>query len=185
MKTKTHITLKSLLIIAFLYFGNSIFAQHQKINHHPKGLPRATMPTKQPSMLQAQKVLKRTQFVILKAKIAVNKGQNYTGDLAKAVAHQKQAKKFYLMKNPNRAILHSRQARMYAFKTLQANKAGTDVDQSYQFNKEENAMIGTQQDGIDLDKDLEQTTFNDKAVTDKEMTDNEVLETPASEYKNE
>lgn len=185
MKTKTLITLKSLLIIAFLNFGNSIFAQHHRPNHPPKKLNRATMPAKQPSMVQAQKVLKRTHFVILKAHQAVKKNKNYTGDLARAVAHQKQAKKLFAMKNPRKAILHSKHARMYAFKVLQVNKANADVDQSYQFNKEENANITAEDDAINLDKELQQTTFDDKTVTDKEMTELEVLETKPENYKNE
>lgn len=185
MKTKTLITLKSLLIIAFLNFGNSIFAQHHQPNHPPKGLNRATMPSRQPSMMQAQKVLKRTHFVILKAHQAVKKNKNYTGDLARAVAHQKQAKKMFAMKNPYKAILHSKHARMYAFKVLQANKANADVDQSYQFNKEETDLAGIEDNSATLDKELEKTTFDDKTVTDKEMTELEVLETTPSDYKNE
>lgn len=185
MKTKTLITLKSLLIIAFLNFGTSIFAQHHQPNHPPKGLPRANMPAKQPSMIQAQKVLKRTHFVILKAKQAVNKSKNYTGDLARAVAHQKQAKRMFAMKNPHKAILHSKRARMYAFKALGANKATGDVDPSYQFNKEENANITAEDDATNLDKELQQTTFDDKVITEKEMTELEVLETKPENYKNE
>lgn len=185
MKTKTLITIKSLLIIALLNFGNAIFAQHHKQNHPPKGLNRANMPSKQPSMVQAQKVLKRTHFVILKAHQAVKKNKNYTGDLARAVAHQKQAKKLFAMKNPRKAILHSKRARMYAFKVLQVNKANNDVDQSYQFNKEETDLAGIEEGGVNLDKELGQSSFDDKTVTDKEMTEMEVLETPLGEYKNE
>lgn len=185
MKTTSLITLKSLLIIAFLNFGNSIYSQHHRPNHPPKKLNRANLPAKQPSMVQAQKVLKRTHFVILKAHQAVKKNKNYTGDLARAVAHQKQAKKLFAMKNPRKAILHSKRARMFAFKVLQVNKANTDVDQSYQFNKEETDLAGVEEDAVTLDKELGQSSFDDKTVTDKEMTEIEVLETTPSDYKNE
>lgn len=143
---------------------------------HAKKRPHVTMA-------KAHQVLKRTHFVILKAHHAIKKNHIYTGDLAKAVAHQKRAKKYYAMKNPHRAILHSREARRYAFKVLAANKATGEVDKSYELNTEE---MGIEDDkSLNLEKDLEQTKFDDKSITDKEMTELEVLETAPEDYKNE
>lgn len=189
-KTKTFNTLIALMIVTFISITTSISAQqhHPQRNNQknpPQGLKRADAISKQPSMVQAQKVLKRTHFVILKAHQAVKKNKNYTGDLARAVAHQKQAKKLFAMKNPRKAIIHSKRARMFAFKVLQVNKANTDVDQSYQFNKEETDLAGVEDNSANLDKELGQTTFDDKNITDKEMTDIEVLETAPENYKNE
>lgn len=188
--TKTLNNLIALILIAFVSISTTVSAQqHQPQRNNqrnpPQGLKRAGAISKQPSMVQAQKVLKRTHFVILKAHQAVKKNKNYTGDLARAVAHQKQAKKMFAMKNPHKAILHSKCARMYAFKVLQVNKANTDVDQSYQFNKEETDLAGVEDNSVNLDKELEKTTFDDKTVTDKEMTELEVLETKPENYKNE
>ena len=179
----------STLTLLFVYTG-TVSAQNRPVKAHPiKNRPESFngKPNKQQhqSMVHAQKVLKRTHFVIVKARMAVAKNKNYTGDLAKAVAHQRQAKKMFAMKNPHRAILHSRQARMYAFKSLEANKATADVDQSYHFNKEETALAGVEDKSLNLEKELEQTTFDDKMVTDKEMTEMEVLETAPENYKND
>ncbi|MGE0560510.1 MAG: hypothetical protein AB7O47_01720 [Flavobacteriales bacterium] len=183
MKNYIKIVAASTLTLMLVVAG-SVNAQNRPMKAHPAKGPQSMQNAKHQSMVHAQKVLKRTHYVIVKAKIAVAKNKNYTGDLAKAVAHQKQAKKMFAMKNPHRAILHSKQARMYAFKSLQANKAGTDVDQSYQFNKEENALAGPEDKSLNLEKELEQSTFDDKMVTDKEMTEMEVLETAPENYKN-
>lgn len=180
----------STLTLMFVFAG-TVNAQNRGVKAHPvKGHPQSFNKPEgnkqqHQSMVHAQKVLKRTHFVIVKAKMAVAKNKNYTGDLAKAVAHQKQAKKMFAMKNPHHAILHSRQARMYAFKSLEANKATADVDQSYHFNKEETALAGVEDKSLNLEKELEQTTFDDKMVTDKEMTEMEVLETAPENYKND
>lgn len=179
----------STLTLMFVFIG-TLNAQNRPVRPQPvkshavKGHPQSMQNAKNQSMAHAQKVLKRTHFVIVKAKTAVAKNKNYTGDLSKAVAHQKQAKKMFAMKNPHRAIQHSKAARMYAFKSLQANKADGDVNQSYQFNKEENALAGPEDNSLNLEKELEQTTFDDKMVTDKEMTEMEVLDTAPENYKN-
>ena len=62
MKTKIFNTIVSLMILGFISIGNVVSAQHHQPNHPPKGLPRANMPVKQPSMMQAQKVLKTVTF---------------------------------------------------------------------------------------------------------------------------
>jgi len=184
MKNHIKTIAASTLTLIFVFTG-TLNAQNRPVKAHPiKNRPESLHGQHQ-SMMQAQKVLKRTHFVILQAKQAVNKSKNYTGDLARAVAHQKQAKKMFVMKNPHKAVLHSKRARMYAFKALRFNKAIDDVDQSYQFNKEENANITAEDDAINLDKELQQTTFDDKAISDKEMTELEVLETKPEDYKNE
>ena len=187
-------TIAASTLTLMLIFASTANAQNRPVRpmpvkpHAVKAQPQQMHKVKNKqqhqSMQYAQKVLKRTHFVIVKAKMAVAKNKNYSGDLAKAVAHQKQAKKLFAMKNSHRAILHSRQARMYAFKSLEANKASGDVDQSYQFNKEENTLAGPEDKSLNLEKDLEQTTFDDKMVTDKEMTEMEVMETTPENYKN-
>lgn len=188
--TKTIATGALTLMIAFAGTANAqiqnrpVKAYAAPHNQRPASMANAQ---KRPnvSMAKAQQTLKRTHFVLLKAHQAVKKNQVYTGDLAKAVAHQKRAKKYYAMKNPHRAILHSREARKYAFKVLADNKATSDVDKSYELNADEQAMMGVEDNSLSLEKDLEQTTFDDKTITDKEMTELEVIETAPEDYKNE
>ena len=194
MKTYIKPITTNAIALLFILFTGTLTAQNRGGGHPVKAHPmnQQMRPGKGPrhqnmneSMMHAQQVIKRTQFVIVKARQAVNKNQNYTGDLARAVAHQKQAKRMFAMKNPHKAILHSKQARMYAFKALGANKSSGDVDQSYQFNAAESATITAEDNALNLDKELEQTTFDDKAVTDKEMTEMEVKEVAPGDYKNE
>ncbi|MCC7301434.1 MAG: hypothetical protein IT233_02220 [Bacteroidia bacterium] len=77
----------------------------------------------------ARKVLHRTAVVIFHAHKWVKQGKNYTGDLAKAIAHQRFAKKLYAQGKYHRAIHQSRVARLYAIKAIKANK-GTDIEES-------------------------------------------------------
>jgi superfamily II RNA helicase len=72
---------------------------------------------------QARKVLHRTSIVIYYAHKQVKASKNYTGDLAKAIGHQKHARKLYLQGKYYRAIHHSRVARAFAVKAIKANKA--------------------------------------------------------------
>ena len=72
MKTKIFNTIVSLMILGFISIGNVVSAQHHQPNHPPKGLPRANMPVKQPSMMQAQKVLKLTNVFVLKVNEVAN-----------------------------------------------------------------------------------------------------------------
>ena len=133
MKKYIKQTTAYVLTFLLLLFSVSLNAQKRGVNlekkHPEKGQQThhqgkfGKIHTVNESMVHARKVMKRTQFVIVKAKQAVSKNKNYTGDLARAVAHQKQAKKMFAMKNHHKSVLHSRQARMYAFYALQANKS--------------------------------------------------------------
>ncbi len=71
----------------------------------------------------AENVLKKTVNVILAAQKTVQNGRVYTGDLAKAVRHQRFAK--FLLENGkyDRAVRQSLRARQLAYAAMKANRA--------------------------------------------------------------
>lgn len=141
----------------------------------------------QSNMAQAIHVIKRTNKVILVAHNQVKKNKVYTGDLAKAVHHQRYAKKLLAMHKAHRAIQHSRLARMYAFQAIKQNKGM--VSKEMQFNDEESKAMGENISDAELDKELKDNdptvSYDDKTITDKDMSDLDVLEMDESDYKNE
>lgn len=76
----------------------------------------------------ARKAIRRTATVILYAQKQVKEHKVYTGNLAKAVRHQRHAR--FLFRNGKyvRAIHHTRRARQLAFLAIQANKGSIDND---------------------------------------------------------
>jgi len=133
------------------------------------------------------RVLKKTNKVIIAAHSQVKKNKVYTGDLSKAVHHQKYAKKLLKKHKAHYSMQHSRIARKYAIKAIKNNK-GT-VGKEMEFNNEENKIIGKTISDEELEKELlknePNTTYDDKTISDKEMTDLEVLEMDEADYKNE
>lgn len=87
----------------------------------------------------ARKVLHRSSVVIFHAHKLVKQNKNYTGDLAKAIAHQRFAKKLYLKGKYHRAIHQSRVARLYAVKAIKANK-GTEIEECKMTPEEQELM---------------------------------------------
>jgi hypothetical protein len=125
--------------------------------------------------IRTRKYIHRTSVVLGYAHNQLKKGQNYTGDLAKAVAHQRYARKLFVSGNFQRAIYHSRRARLLAFASVKANKGS--VNGEWEFNKEETSA--TQAAAIPADQELDQAliadnpalTFDDKALISQELTD--------------
>jgi len=70
----------------------------------------------------AAKFLIKTSKAIQAAYTQLQTGKNFTGDFAKAVAHQRQALELFKSGLFQRAAYHSRLARQFAVNSLQANK---------------------------------------------------------------
>jgi hypothetical protein len=125
--------------------------------------------------IRTRKYIHRTSVVLMYAHNQLKKGQNYTGDLAKAVAHQRYARKLFVTGNFQRAIYHSRRARLLAFASVEANKGS--VNREWEFNKEE--ASATQAAAIPADQELDQAlmadnpalTFDDRALVSQELKD--------------
>lgn len=76
----------------------------------------------------ARNFINHTNNVIMKAKGAVEVGQVYTGDVVKAVHHQKYAREMFKQGKFNSAIFHSFRARQLAIAAIKANKAKVTDD---------------------------------------------------------
>lgn len=70
----------------------------------------------------AAKFLIKTSKAVQAAYKQLQSGKNFTGDLARAVAHQRFALELYNSGLFQRAAFHSRLARQFAVRSLQANK---------------------------------------------------------------
>jgi hypothetical protein len=118
--------------------------------------------------VQAHAFLNRTNKIIVKAKGAVNVGKVYTGDVVKAVYHQRFARSLYREGKFQRAIHHSYRARELSFAAIRANKH--QIEKEHELRKEEQALIKGRPDNAHLDAEIEiPKGADDKAVMqDKE-----------------
>ncbi len=177
------------LFCSFFILSLSSNANAQKIKNRPlkKRVVKHHVVKHQISMAQAHKVMKKTNMAIIAANKSVKLHKVYSGDLAKAIHHQRFAKKLLAMHKPHRALQHSRLARKYAFVSIKKNKGR--VDNNWNVNKEEETILGKNIPDADLEKELSTSMPNlkndDKSITDKDMTDIEVLETNPNDYKSE
>lgn len=101
---------------------------------------------------QAKRIIRKTAVVILVAHKKVNEGKVYTGNLARAVSHQKFALHLYREGKYFRAIHHSRRARMLALAAIKANKGAETADMKYSQDDEALFKAGPKDD--ELDKEL-------------------------------
>lgn len=116
---------------------------------------------------QAKRVIRRTAGVIFVAHKKVKEGGVYTGNLAKAIAHQKYARRLYRAGKFFRAIHHSRRARQLAVLAIRANKGAESPDMRTSKDEEE-IMKGAPSDA-ELDTELQ------KEMPNESMKDEEVI----------
>ena len=125
---------------------------------------------------RTRKFLNRTSLVIIAAKKELAEGKNYTGDFAKAVAHQKYARKLFIGGFYQRAAFHSHRARMLAFAVIKSNK-GT-VQREWELNKDESDLPANQPNDQELDKvlfrDNPNLVFDDKVAVQAELKEIDV-----------
>lgn len=104
--------------------------------------------------LHAKRVIRRTAIVIRHAQTCVRSNKNYTGDLARSVAHQRFARKLYFEGKYLRAMHQSRRARQLAILAIQANK-GTEPADAANEKEDEEIMNSEKVTDVDLDKELD------------------------------
>jgi hypothetical protein len=129
--------------------------------------------------VHARRVIRRTAYVILKAQQQVKENKNYTGDLARAIAHQRYARKLYFQGEFLRAMHQSRRARQFAILAIQANKGTETADMK--LDAEDDAVMNDNPvSDADLDKDLDTAMpgystndqdFVNAALDDIDLTD--------------
>jgi hypothetical protein len=164
-------TLRIILLLVFsLGLGISLDAQRG---------PRQKAAVRRADKVHSRRVIRRTAYVILKAQKQVKEGKNYTGDLARAIAHQRYARKLYFQGKFLRAMHQSRRARQFAILAIQANK-GTETADMKLDAEDEAIMNDSPVSDADLDKELDTASpgystndqdFVDAALDDIDLTD--------------
>ena len=101
---------------------------------------------------QARRVIRRTAVVILIAHKKVKEEKIYTGNLARAISHQKFAITLYRRGEYFRAIHHSRRARALSILAIKANKGAETAEMK--FEKDDDVAMKTAPKDEDLDKSV-------------------------------
>lgn len=151
---------KSLFAIGFLLILLPLAvekASFAKQPHHPEV-----------KKVVAHRVIHKTAIVILVAHKKVNEGKVYTGNLARAIAHQHFARKLYREGKYLRAIHHSRRSRILAIMAIKANK-GVE-ESSWKFNKEEEESMKGAPSENELDKALAKEMPNEPSKDEDVVT---------------
>lgn len=113
----------------------------------------------------SKQMLNRTNIVLLAAQAELKAGQVYTGNLAKAIAHQRYANTLWEEGYYSDAVYHSRRARILALSVINLNNG--IIKAGYDFTKEEQRFIKSAPYDELLDKVLE----NDLSVYYKQDQD--------------
>jgi hypothetical protein len=158
------------LVVLFLMVGITYAEAQPGARRRNPPPPRVRKAEK----IHARRVIRRTAFVIHAAHKAVKENKVYTGNLARAVAHQRFARKLYVRGRFLRAMHQSRLARRYAILALQANKGAETAEM--RFDKEDEEIMNSEtvsdkelQD--ELDKEMPGYSTKDEDFMDKEIGD--------------
>lgn len=140
-----------LIAIMLLTFGAYTTLEAQRgpraRRNHPVAAHRA-------DKMHAKRVLRRTAIVIRHAQTCVRENKNYTGDLAKSVAHQRFARKLYFEGKYLRAMHQSRRGRQLAILSIKANK-GTEPTGAANEKEDEEIMNSENVTDTELDTELD------------------------------
>lgn len=166
-----------LLAIFLLLVGMGI-SENANAQRGPR-TPRQKAAVRKADKIHARRVIRRTAYVIVAAQKKVKENKNYTGDLARAIAHQRYARKLYFQGKFLRAMHQSRRARYFAILAIQANK-GTETADMKLDPEDEGVMNDTPANDAELDKELETASpgysqkdqdFVDAALGDIDLSD--------------
>lgn len=125
-------------------------------------------PKKPGQRIAAHRVLVKTAFVIHHAYKLVKENKVYTGNLARAIAHQRYARKLYREGKYVRAMHQSRRARYLALLAIKANKGTETAEMNY--SKEDEAMMSKNAPSDDeLDKELSTAMPNEPSKDEDVM----------------
>ena len=126
----------------------------------------------QPDRQKTLNFLLKTNRLIGHAHMSVKRGKVYSGDLSKAVRHERLAKQLFQNGNYKGALAHSRRARILATESIKANKVKPTSDAT--FTPEENTLVGTPTSDEELDKEL--NTQGIAEITDETIINQNNLE---------
>jgi len=143
---------KHFLLVLFLIIGFGSIS-HLDAQRGPRANHR-TAP-RRAERVHAKRVIRRTAIVIRHAHNCVKENKNYTGDLARSIAHQRYARKLYFEGKYLRAMHQSRRARQLAILSIKANK-GTEPANAANEKEDDDIMNAEPVSDADLDKELDQ-----------------------------
>ena len=112
----------------------------------------------------ARAMIKKTAVVILYAHEKVKENKVYTGDLARAVKHQRFAKQLYVQGRYLRAMDHTRRARLLAFRAIKANKGQAPAGSELAVKDWAGMPADAELDAA-LEKEMPGSATSDEAVT--------------------
>lgn len=170
--------------------SNDLMVKHKlmerkQVQYSPTYNKRVLSSKHQVKQSQVNKVLGKTNIVILLAHKALVENNVHTQNFAKSVAHQRCAKKL-ISSDVHRALQHSRLSRLYAFEVLRSNN--TSLKQQWQFTREEMEIVGKPIAADDLEKDVNQLypeiILDDKDVLQEDLSEFEVLFSDSSVTRN-
>lgn len=168
-----------LILLLLLFLGTGVF-QKIEAQRGPRARRHAAA-VHQADKMHAKRVIRRSAIVIRHAQVCLQENKNYTGDLARAIAHQRYARKLYFQGNYLRAMHQSRRARQFAMLSIQANK-GTEPAGSANEKEDEDIMNQQKVSDTDLDAEVEKDSpgysqkdedFVNAALEEIDLTDME------------
>lgn len=170
----------NLFLAGILLASTSVFAQQQK--KIKSKVNKETVKEKQISQqnqinsIDLLESMNRTNGAIDKAYQSVQKNKVYSGNLAKAVQHQKLAKKYLKENNNYRALHHSRVARSQAFMAIRVNKEFTE--NKWDYTQKEQEMFGSGIPNDELEAEVTKTysanDLKDENISNEDLKDIEV-----------
>lgn len=171
----------SRLLFLLMLLGGVLFSDNLSAQRYARGGPRKAAAKRKATKVHAHRVIRRTASVILIAQQKVKDGKVYTGNLARAIAHQRYARKLYFQGDYIRAMHQSRRARELAILAIQANNGQETADMAY--DPEDTAVMNDNPvSDADLDKELDQNMpgystkdqdFVDAAIAEIDLGDME------------
>lgn len=119
--------------------------------------------------IAARKCIRRTAVVLVHANNKLKENKVYTGNMARAVRHQRYARFLFRQGKFLRAIHQSRRARQLAFLVIQANKG--NVNKDWELTQEEKPANGPSD--AELEKELPADTENltDEKIASSDLKD--------------
>ncbi len=119
--------------------------------------------------IAARKCIRRTAVVLVHAQKKLKENKVYTGNMVKAVRHQRYARFLFRQGKFVRAIHQSRRARQLAFLVIQANK-GT-VSKDMELTQEEKPANAPSDDELEKELPADTENLTDEKIANSDLKD--------------
>jgi hypothetical protein len=144
----------SRLILLFMLLAGTLISFDADAQPGPRKRAANRPAARKAEKIHARRVIRRTAIVIRHAQNCVRENKNYTGDLARSIAHQRYARKLYFDGKYLRAMHQSRRSRQLAVLAIKANK-GTEPANAANEKEDDDIMNSEPVSDADLDTELD------------------------------